>query len=291
MADNKNATAQTDMSAWIEGVIKEFCQKSPENSLKNQENEPATYDPLVGFSSGADPLYAFLKKDIGPQKTPIEIFQKSFPGESVTPQELTVISYILPATRLTKDDNSKETKHPSERWARTKHFGGLFGSKLSEHLVETLKNAGYEAIAPYAQFGDVSISGRYWLASAWSERHAAYVSGLGTFGLCDGLITERGKAMHCFSVIAKIQIPPTPRPYKNHHDYCLYYADGSCSACIKRCPAGAISTKGHNKSRCMQYCFGPALQYIRNNFGIDDYGCGLCQTGVPCESRNPMSGR
>jgi epoxyqueuosine reductase QueG len=189
---------------------------------------------------------------------------------------------------LTKDENSKEKQYPSERWARAKHFGGLFASKLNAHIVETLKSAGYKAVAPYARFGNPQMCGRYYLASNWSERHAAYVSGLGTFGLCDGLITKRGKAMHCYSVIAKIQIPPTPRPYKSHHDYCLYYVNGSCGACIKRCPAKAISTKGHDKSRCYQYCFGPAMQHVRSTFGLDDYACGLCQTGVPCESKNPV---
>ena len=38
----------------------------------------------------------------------------------------------------------------------------------------------------------------------------------------------------------------------------------------------------------MKYSFGAAKQYSKNHFGIDEYGCGLCQTGVPCESQNPV---
>jgi epoxyqueuosine reductase QueG len=38
-------------------------------------------------------------------------------------------------------------------------------------------------------------SEKYVFSSNWSERHAAYTAGLGTFGLCDGLITPLGKAM------------------------------------------------------------------------------------------------
>ena len=67
----------------------------------------------------------------------------------------------------------------------------------------------------------------YVFASLLSERHAAYAAGLGTFGLCDGLITPKGKAMRCGSVVARIQIAATPRPYEDHHAYCLFYAKGN----------------------------------------------------------------
>lgn len=274
----------------MESVIKEYCESSPDNSMKNEANEPAVDEPVVGFSNGGDTHYVELQKDIGPPfMTPIEIFRKSFPDTDSRADELTVISCILPKTRLTKDDNRKEMAYPSERWIRSKHFGGAFGSKLCAHLVETLKNAGYEAVAPaLTPFYSIGMSKRYGLASSWSERHAAYVSGLGTFGLCDGLITEKGKAMQCVSVIARIHIPTAPQPYSDHHAYCLFYARGTCGLCIKRCPAGAISEHGHDKERCKEYCFGVGQPYARSHYGIDEYGCGLCQTGVPCESRNPV---
>jgi epoxyqueuosine reductase len=277
-------------ASWTENMIREFCLASPDNDMNLEKKEPAIDEPLVGFSSGSDPLYVELQKDIGPPfMTPIEIFKKSFPGTDARAEELTVISCILPKTRMTKEDNRNETAYPSERWIRSKHYGGAFSSKLCAHIVETLKSTGYEAVTPArAPFYTMGMSKRYGLASSWSERHAAYVSGLGTFGLCDGLITARGKAMQCCSVIARVLIPPTQRPYTDHHAYCLFYARGTCGLCIKRCPTGAISEHGHDKDRCREYCFGAGLSYARNHYGIDEYGCGLCQTGVPCESRNPV---
>lgn len=292
IANNQKNIAQDNLSVWVESTINEFCRNSPKNSLRNKTNEPITDDPRVGYSNGADQLYDFLQKDIGPpQMTPRQLFEKAYPNTNATPKELTVISYILPVTQLTKEDNRKETFYPSERWTLSKHFGDEFSKKLSTHLVKVLNDAGYETVTPaYAPFYLVGKSEKYGLASSWSERHAAYVSGLGTFGLCDGLITERGKAMRCGSVIARIHIPPTTRPYTDHHAYCLHYAKGTCGTCIKRCPAGAISTNGHDKDRCMKHCFGIAMEYVKSQFGVDDYGCGLCQTGVPCESQNPMRG-
>ena len=125
------------------------------------------------------------------------------------------------------------------------------------HVTGTLEKAGVLSVAPSrAPFRTLSVSERYGLASSWSERHAAYVSGLGTFGLCDGLITPVGKAMKCGSVIARIVISPTPRPYIDHHAWCLYYASGTCGLCIEHCPAAALSERGHDKVRCWEYVFG-----------------------------------
>lgn len=28
-------------------------------------------------------------------------------------------------------------------------------------------------------------------------------------------------------------------------------------------------------------------EFVKKNYGLDGYGCGLCQTGVPCESGIP----
>ena len=41
----------------IENIIKDFINYSPENTLKNDDNDKAFGAPLVGFSRGDDPLY------------------------------------------------------------------------------------------------------------------------------------------------------------------------------------------------------------------------------------------
>ena len=204
------------------------------------------------------------------------------------PEELTVISWILPQTKATRSDNTKENFYPSERWARARIFGEEVNVKLKKHLVKSIESAGYKAIAPSLtpQFS-MRISPKYGFASTWSERHAAYASGLGTFGLCDGLITPVGKAMRTGSVIAQIHIPPTHRPYTNHHEYCLFFTKGTCGKCISRCPVDAISKSGKDKEICFKHLFPVTKDYVSNNFGFQGYGCGLCQTGVPCESGIP----
>jgi epoxyqueuosine reductase QueG len=112
---------------------------------------------------------------------------------------------------------------------------------------------------------------------------------LGTFGLCDGLITPLGKAVRVGSVIARIKIPPTPRPYEDHRAYCLFHSKGICKKCVSRCPAGALTEAGHDKKKCRSHVRPVTEEYVKAHYGFDGFGCGLCQTGVPCESRIPFS--
>jgi epoxyqueuosine reductase len=106
-----------DRATWLESAIKEFINKSLENSLRNKENEKAWAEPLVEFLSGEDLLYQEYKEHIGSfYWTPLEIFTKTFSQvKKVSPDQFTVISWILPQTEATKADNRKETLYPSDR--------------------------------------------------------------------------------------------------------------------------------------------------------------------------------
>ena len=283
-----------DAGEWIRECIRTYVA-SEENRLPLDSGpEPAWEEPLVGFSRGDDPLYLRFKQDIGPFFwTPQEAFAEAFPQGKTTADALTVISWILPQTEATRLDNRKEKTLPAMRWAFSRKYGEEFNVKLRDHVAGVLGEAGYEAMAPMnAPRWKWEQSERYGLASSWSERHAAFASGLGTFGLCDGLITPKGKAMRCGSVVARISVPPTKRPYDDPHAYCLHYVDGSCGKCIKRCPADAISREGgHDKQKCYDYLHSVTMKYIESRFGIQTSPCGLCQTGVPCETGIPVPGR
>ncbi len=272
----------------VTSFIQDFTANSPENSLKNETNEKAWDEPLVGFCRGDDPIYQLYKDHIGQfHWAPLEIFRLTFPEQSVKAEELTVISWILPHTEAIKADLRKRTKEPSEKWIRARLYGEQFNETLRKQLAESLINSGFPAVVPILSPNfSMGRSELYGMASSWSERHAAYASGLGTFGLCDGLITPKGKAIRCGSVVARIQIPATPRPYEDHHAYCLFHSKGICGMCIDRCPAGAVAKSGHDKQVCGKQCMATA-QYASEKLGLKAYGCGFCQTGVPCESRIP----
>ena len=156
------------------------------------------------------------------------------------------------------------------------------------HVVEMLRFVSAQAVAPLLSglWRPVKDS-QAGLASTWSERHAAYAAGLGTFSLSDGFISERGIAHRCGSVVTDVVIAPTARTCADPWSNCLFLRDGSCGVCIRRCPAEAISPKGHDKEKCRAYVYGELRKIAGEKYGIMENGCGLCQTAVPCESCVP----
>ncbi|NVO67318.1 4Fe-4S ferredoxin [Methanofollis tationis] len=269
-----------EIRAYITGILAD-----PEvNRLSPDDAEPAWGPPLLGVSDGDDLLYEEVKEDIGSfHWTPREIFVLSFPDLTVPPGGLSVIVWALPQTAATLKDQREATLLPSRRWAQNRRYGEEINDLLRRRLAAALTAAGHPAVAPVASpLWRRETSARRGEASTWSERHAAWVSGLGTFGLCDGLITEAGKAVRIGSVVAALSLLTTPRPYAGLHDWCLHDAGGVCHACIDRCPAGAITEAGHDKERCMAYIRSVAAPSCGGT-----NACGLCQAGVPCEHANP----
>jgi ferredoxin len=276
-------TLSERMTDWMS-----FCEN---NSLGPGLDLPAFDAPLVGCASGGDSLFQFLKQDIGPDFywTPDQAFAQAFPGSGVAGTDLSVISWVLPQTEHTRKAHGQNREMPSVEWSRARHYGEKVNEGLRRFVVGLFAEQGVDACAP-ALLPDWTRaeSPRYGFASTWSERHTAHVCGLGTFGLSDGLITPRGKAIRVGSVIVRARLDPTPRPYTHHNEWCLFHAGGKCRACMKRCPAGAISENGHDKVKCKTYIRSITAPHVEENqLGFRVNSCGLCQVRVPCESRNP----
>ena len=72
-----------DLRPWITTLIENFIERSPENTLQNPAQEKAFENPLVGFSSGADPLYLEYKETVGPfDWTPLGNIRLNFSGNT-----------------------------------------------------------------------------------------------------------------------------------------------------------------------------------------------------------------
>ena len=255
-----------------------------------QGDGPYFEEPLVGLASARDPLFERYKEVVGPfHLTPSELFEDAFGRGSLG--RGTVICWVLPIDRETRSTNRGEDRLPSARWARTRDLGERFNNALRRGVVGFLQGRGHRAVAPMLSGLWRRVDeGPVGLASTWSERHAAYAAGLGTFSLNDGLITPRGIAHRLGSVVTDAVLPPSARPYPDHRANCLFFRGEECGECIRRCPAGAVSEAGHDKARCARYTYGVALAAVGERYGVEVSGCGLCQTGVPCEGGIPAAG-
>lgn len=283
---------------FLKNTIKKFVIDSSHNSLPAFNGDPIFSDPLVGFANGYDPIFQSYKKIIGDfHLTPHEALERHFQTKkqiNTASTSISVISFVLPATYDTRLSERREVKVASLRWNHTRHYGQQLINELSLFLVSLLETLGYDAIAPeltsYYEF-------RLWYddpGSNWSQRHVAYAAGLGTFSLNDGFITRKGIAHRCGSVVTNLQLPQNSRTNKSHLDNCLFYREGTCLRCIKRCPIGAITKEGHNKKKCRDFMEYEQKELIRKmsreGYFLEKYlVCGLCQTKVPCESMIPPS--
>jgi hypothetical protein len=292
---------QDDPAGFIRKAIEDYTAHSINNRFAAWPDEQIWDKPLIGFADGDDPIFQEYKTIIGDYHvTPREVLDMYLEtngcGEITPLPHVSVISFIMPASRKTRETNRAESAICSVRWNHTRLQGQEFIARLSRYLVVLIESQGYLAVAPeLAKWWQVVRNPEEgtW-SSKWSQRHAAYAAGLGTFGLSDGFITPRGMAIRAGSVVCNLELPPNPRPYADHHANCLFYTQGGCMKCAARCPAGAISEKGHDKSRCARYLNemrqaalkeGKGKGYIGNAY----FGCGFCQTGVPCEERIPVT--
>ncbi|GHT64793.1 (Fe-S)-binding protein [Spirochaetia bacterium] len=234
-------------------------------------------EPLIGFAAAEDPYFAELKKPgiIGPHFLP--------PREWL-PGAATVISLFLPFTETVKAANRQDMSWPALEWLHARIEGQEFQDELCGYMVTLLKGAGFDAAAPMVDprfvraspsITDKTEQGFY--TSNWSERHIAYVCGLGTFGLSRGLITAKGVAGRYLSVITTAIFEPDKRPYTGIYDYCT-----RCGACVRNCPAGAISLEqGKSHPVCSEFVESTREKHRPR------FGCGKCQVKAPCESGIP----
>jgi epoxyqueuosine reductase len=272
-------------------IIWEVFDSLEKNSFSTlgRPDSPIWERPLIGVAAGDDPYYDFLKEHIGLfHWNPEEVFQLKYPGP-VSKEDLRMVSMVFPQTEETKRAQAKETRCPSREWIVSRGEWEPLIKEFALKLVGRLEKLGIRSVSidlqPEFHREHSDSKG---IASTWSHRHSAYLAGMGTFGLSDGLITEKGKAIRLSSLIIEAPLTPNVRSYSSHNEWCLYYRDGSCGACVKRCPADAITLDGHNKDACAAY-ESVFAELIPKDIDISNYmlGCGLCQTGIPCQNRRP----
>jgi len=274
----------SDLQNELTETIRRFTVESTSNRLPKIDNSPIYDEPLVGFANGDDPLFELYRSVVGDfHRAPRQVL-----GLADDPF-VSVVVWVLPISKATRLSNRVMKEGCSLRWNHTRFLGEDFNDELRRMVVQFLEERGFKAAAPVLMESYQQVALQNGPASSWSERHAAYAAGLGTFSLSDGLITQRGIAHRVGSVVCNAPFEPTARAYSQYQEYCTYRRDGSCGICMQRCPAGAISAAGHNKMLCEQYLKQTLKPWLQKPgyMGAGYIGCGLCQTAVPCEHKIP----
>lgn len=265
-------------------------------------------EPIIGVAKGSDPIFQTFKKIIAAEHlTPLEVWRASgFPIDSNTESLLRVLSIVFPYEEKIREESKNATNLPAEIYCVGRNYANAFMEDVLNQTINFFQNEGYRAVAGvFSDLFTIMTKGKFY--STWSERHIAFAAGLGTFSLHEGLITELGCNIRLCSIITDAPLEVTPRKTDEPYGNCLFYAKGSCKKCIDRCPAGAITEKGHDKNRCFAYeqkmarkmnaRLGSILKPLKRIINgkvteqLPPVGCAFCQFNVPCTSKNPIKNR
>lgn len=250
----------------IVSLTEGFAKTSPLNTINELDNlQLWETNILFGVASADDPIFTEYKKPeiIGPH----HISPKEW-----LPEAQSVISFFLHYSDRVRQSNY-EQGYPSTEWLYGRIEGDYLNIAIRKLICEKLIEVGEKAVAP----SDDPRWKRLGFNSNWSERHAAFAAGLGTFSLTRSLITKKGCAGRYGSIITSAKFEPTPRPYTDPFEYC-----NKCGACFPRCPMNAVSQNGKEQQPC--YHMVHEVVQIQS---APRFGCGKCQTKVPCENGIP----
>jgi len=246
-----------DLREEIENFIRAKTEEANQKKFYRQ--------PLVGFSSAADPLYAQIKETVGPHHLwPYDIL----------PEVKTLVSFFLPFSPKVVAANRREPEVPAREWVDSYiHANGLIDS-ISQALAAMMTAKGLKA----AVVGATKNYDENTLKAPWSHRSAAFVAGLGRFGLNRLLITPAGGAGRYGTVFISEEIPPSIRPTE---ELCLFWKNGSCRHCLEHCPARALGEGPEEFDR--QACHRQLLAMSAKAGGQNRSQpvCGKCDVG-PC---------
>jgi epoxyqueuosine reductase QueG len=252
----------------IKRQLDDFVLNDPQNFVSDLGMMRIYDQPLLAVASTEDLLWESLKQScvVGPQHLS--------PAAWLSGAQ-SVLSCFLPFTERIRSANRTEG-WPATEWLYGRYEGEMFNKAVRSFLVDVVQQAGGRALAPTLDERFAVVQ----LRSNWSERHVAFIAGLGTFSLNRSLITQLGSAGRFASVVTDMAFEPTRRPYTEIDEYCT-----KCGACIRRCPPTAIDKDGKDNAVCSAY-----VKEIKSRYA-PRYGCGKCQTGVPCEARKPEGAR
>lgn len=230
--------------------------------------------PILAIGRADDPGFEVLKR------TGVIGEHFLLPTEWI-PEAKSVISLFLPFTKRVIESNTADKIQPSWEWLFTRVDGQQHLLATGELVKQMLIDEGYTAIVPQTddryimrvskEQTDLPIP--VWSAN-WSERHVGFVTGLGTFGKHTNLISEKGCCGRIISIVTDWETEPTVKNYTDIYDYCA-----DCGACYELCPGEALSADGKDKSACSEFLRKNCVQYSPR------YGCGKCQSGLPCATR------
>lgn len=248
----------------VKAIFREQILQFIQEYREQQKLITTWQEPILGF---ADANGAYVK---GLKET---VSATHYLPQDFLPDCTVVLCYYLPFTPEIGHSNDAG-EEPSSVWVTAYNETNQMFLRINEHLTKQIEAWGFQAVTPQP-VGTIDENHIY---SNWSQRHLAYAAGLGTFGINNMLITEKGTCGRFYSLITNLPVE-ADRPLETER--CLYKSKKICGLCAKRCPIQALNPEGtFDRASCFARLSG-----FERRLGADV--CGKCLVGLPCTYENP----
>ena len=259
------------MNEYVDMLIRDYVKNYKE--LKGTES--SWREPVVGVACADDPMFFDLKNQISASH--------ALPSDFIEDARSVIVFFLPFGEDIVK--SNIEGLESSREWDIANIETNNLIVDINMYLHEKITQKGYTStVLPPTYNYDEKL-----LISDWSHRHAGYIAGIGTFGIHNMLITEKGCCGRMGSIITNMELTETRR---NEMENCLFKYNGSCRKCEDNCVACAISTgSGYpfvDKKKCNDQIYNDSIPEYP--IGLGD-ACGKCMTNVPCSLMNPVRQR
>jgi len=244
--------------------------KTIESTISDYESGYNTWKkPIIEIISANNDKLKTLKNSVS-----IDHLKPS----DILPDAKSIICFFIPYNEDIIKSNM-DGEMASREWALTYRKTNKLIKLINEDIETLMEANGYKT-------GKIPATHNFdkeKLISNWSHRHIAFITGIGTFGYNNMLITKNGCCGRLGSIITSYEFDEYNKIEKVK-EKCLYKLNGSCGVCRKRCVTNAFKNNEYNRFKCYEQCLKNAEYH--KDIGYTDV-CGKCMTGLPCSTSEP----
>jgi epoxyqueuosine reductase QueG len=245
-----------DLSTVVKRAIENVINDAAREGVNQGGRETRYKQPLIGFLDADDRQFITLREQVNPGH---------LLPDDILPGAKTVVSFFFPFTPELVRANRNAKGDPDIGWLYAYSHTNALISRTCEQLRDVLRNIDTDdRPANGSTAGAAGGISAGWvdpthnfdqqtLRSRWSHKSIGYMAGLGRFGLHQMLITPSGCAGRFGSLVLNHRLQPSAPLFPPQTAVCPALEGGLCNACIRACPAGAISPRGVDKRKRFDY--------------------------------------
>jgi epoxyqueuosine reductase QueG len=255
------------------------------DALHGKERDPmedtitGTHDPAALVRNACTkldiPLVGFAPADRWEDPQFSSLVPPSFRPKSIIPETQNVIVIGLPVHLPVLDTAPSIFYHELYKTVNSLLDGHAY------RIAEALNTEGHASTAiPRDGYGSIGVIKEKPIAF-FSHRHAAYLAGLGTFGVNNMVLTpEYGPRIRFTSIFTTAQLPPSQVMTESQ---CIH-----CMKCVDACPANALLPLDYPEGITeKKSCATRAEQLFHRHISP----CGLCIRVCPVGDDRKLYGR